>query len=550
MGISAFGATITEDFSSATNFDSENSTAVWNLSTEKLHLPPFVTAPVFNDATTPVTLGAISLGTGEDGVFDASTYADFDTDGGSPNLITLDTSKTYQFISVHIEDGFTITASGNAPLTWLVQGAVQIDGIIDIGGEDGEGISSDVTATPNGGGACCGGTAGGAGGSTLQVALAGTSANPANNGGGSAGSASGSAGNGSGGGGGAGYGDQGSAAGSTPAGGGAGGAVGSTYDDFHVSLRVGGSGGGGGALYSLGAANENGTGGGGGGGGGVFVLHAGGDITITDNGRVRSQGGNGGGENNAVRLSGSGGGGSGGSIVMFSSTLFDNNCDNGVGTVTIDAEGGSEGTGTSGGDGGSGANGRIRIVTSQDITQPANAGGWCIGDSESPTILPANVTNVGFVRYATGTDYIVTSKVLDTGNSNPNYNSVTTDSTTTANTTVVTEVAGSRDNFTSDDTGFTTNINSLDGKRYLKFRVTLHSSSQTETPLVNSITVDFDEQVQSAFNFKVKGCARTAMNEEGFPLGYLVLIVFLLGLPYFVRTWLPISRPLEANDSN
>jgi hypothetical protein len=105
-----------------------------------------------------------------------------------------------------------------------------------------------------------------------------------------------------------------------------------------------GNGGGGGGTGTLGA-----TGGDGGGGGGVLELDAGGAITVTGSGALRSKGGGGGGS------AGGGGGGSGGALLVRA----------GGGVVApgvwLSAAGGAGSNATN--DGGNGGVGRIRVDT-------------------------------------------------------------------------------------------------------------------------------------------------------------------------------------------
>jgi len=239
---------ITEDFSTITQLNSSSTTAIWNLAEGKLHVPFIIDRDPSGGGETEDDV--VHQGTATDGAFNNSTNSSFDSDAPStPTTITLDTSKTYQFTSFTLSQGYTLKGTGSAVLLIRVQGDVQIDGTIDLSGTDGTEVSVTTTDTPSGGTSCCGGGAGGDGGqgSTSSTGSNGTSGDAGDSGRGQGGVASAGAGNGSGGGGGGGFSDVTTAAtGETPSGGGAGGAAGSDYSDAFIGTFVGGSGGGGG----------------------------------------------------------------------------------------------------------------------------------------------------------------------------------------------------------------------------------------------------------------------------------------------------------------
>ncbi|MCB0417943.1 MAG: hypothetical protein KDD39_09850, partial [Bdellovibrionales bacterium] len=169
----SFAGSISENFSTVTKNETGTSTGVWNAARGVLHVPHVVDRG--DDGGED---DSMSIGTGSDGVFDNSTYANFDTDGSSPTTITLDSTRTYQFTSFTLDAGYTVTGStANNPLTIRVQGDMQVSGTIDLNGQSGTQVSLTNTETPAGGTACCGGGAGGAGGqgSTASAGSNGTS---------------------------------------------------------------------------------------------------------------------------------------------------------------------------------------------------------------------------------------------------------------------------------------------------------------------------------------------------------------------------------------
>jgi hypothetical protein len=201
----------------------------------------------------------------------------------------------YKYNSVTIPAGVTVTfanhASG-APVVWLVSGDVTISGTINLNGASG---AQDTVGYASGG---PGGFRGGHG------------PQPTSGGFGPGGGA-GSGGNGLGGG----YG--------TFGGGPSGGIGGFVYGNAQVVPLIGGSGGGGARGYSTWS---------GGGGGGAILIIAGGTITL--NGTIAANGGNGPFGNNVPGLLGAGGG-SGGAVRLVANTI------NGSATGSISCLGGN-----------------------------------------------------------------------------------------------------------------------------------------------------------------------------------------------------------------
>jgi len=230
----------------------------------------------------------------------------------------LDTAQApYNFTTLHIPAGVTVSAGGDGPLELLVQGEALVEGTITVDGGDGAdalGVAGGLE--PGGGQGVAGGADGGAGSSGGSVP-------------GHAGAGQGS---GQGGittgivtfvgcGGGGGFGSAGEHGHDWSLNDDYSGAGGPANGDEELLILVGGSGGGGGGPLDkipgdpAGQGNgvvdpEDKPGAGGGAGGGIIVLRAGGAITLS--GRISADGGMGG----MGDFSGGGGGGSGGAVLI------------------------------------------------------------------------------------------------------------------------------------------------------------------------------------------------------------------------------------------
>ncbi|MFI4911224.1 MAG: beta strand repeat-containing protein [Sedimentisphaeraceae bacterium JB056] len=234
---------------------------------------------------------------------------------------------TFYFGDLDIQSGSTVTVTGVNPLILRASGNVDIDGTIDVSGND-------STSGGTGAAGVLGGSSGGNGG----AANSGLGANGSGSGGGTASTADWNAG---GGGGFGGLGGQGAYNASY------GGAGGSTYGNLTVSTLQGGSGGAGGG-------GNAGGGGAGGAGGGAIKIDADGDITIT--GTINATGGDGG--YNTVISYRSGAGGSGGAIVLESASDVVINAN-----ALLNVDGGDGGVSYKPGcGGGGGGGGRIAII--------------------------------------------------------------------------------------------------------------------------------------------------------------------------------------------
>jgi hypothetical protein len=214
---------------------------------------------------------------------------------------------------------------------------------------------------------------------------------------------------------------------------------------------------------------------------------------FTNSGSILSNGGTGGSWGNAADRAGAGGGGAGGTLWILAAGNFNNT----GGTIT--ALGGAAGTGTGGGgNGGAGASGRTWISYGKNFS----------GASENPI---ANMADNGLIRFSEQS-YVVQSKTYDTRNTKPVFTSFSVNGYFPSTSTVTLYVAGSNDNFASDNTGWilsTGSLSALSGKRFFKFKVNIQYVSSPAittvpilTPLqITSIVANYDGNKMAEFNF-------------------------------------------------
>lgn len=259
--------------------------------------------------------------------------------------MSLRPSGIYQYTSVNIPSGVTVTFTPNAnntPVVWLVQGSCTIEGTVSVAGQS---LGQDVGFQSVGGKGGPGGFNGGSGGGETGNGLGPGGGTGAFFGGG--------------------YGVAGSHA---SLGSGASGAK--TYGNSFILPLIGGSGG---ASCTV---NTNQTTGGGGGGGAILIAATG---TITVNGAINATGGDG------NRMGGQiGGGGSGGAIRLVTNTI--------AGSGSLDARGNSGGL--------RGGDGRVRL----DIFTNS-FGGTRFGSTTQgfqPIIIPASGQGVQLVIQSIG----------------------------------------------------------------------------------------------------------------------------------------------------
>lgn len=315
--------------------------------------------PYLKKCITIRTLSLLALGLVQSFLFNPFVHAQtFDsTSDGSDGVLNLTTPGTIEFDPValgldpdgdHIFHFTTITIGPdvivklsakyiNAPVFWLASGAVQIDGTVDLNGEDGQDGDDIVgnagpTSIPGSGG--FGGGVGRTGG--IPIGQSGTGPGAGNDQAARGGGGGGHNGNGF------------NARGASNAG--------SEYGNIFQNPLLGGSGGAGGSRFD-GSRNS----GAGGAGGGALLIASSTSIAIS--GTIQANGGKGG-----TNASSGGGGGSGGSIRLAAPGI------SGSGNLT--ADGGAGGVGASFGcpsnffdpcDGGFGAKGRIRIESFENL---------------------------------------------------------------------------------------------------------------------------------------------------------------------------------------
>ena len=292
--------------------------------------------------------------TGADGALDFSnlapgTIVEFNPDSFNPRLDP-DRDNVYHFTTINVPAGVTVKLTArylNGPVYWLATGAVQINGTLDLNGQNGQNSSALINSgarfpsIPGAGG--FGGGFGAFGSALPQIGNGpggGLLATRGDHNGGSAGHASSSA-----------CSDV-----QAPA-----------YGNAFLVPLVGGSGGAGGH-----------SGAGGGAGGGAILIAS--SISISVNGSVEAIGGKGGDFSDVFRVKG--GAGSGGSIRLVAPILS--------GTGTVNVSGGPNPNG-----GLCGSNGRIRMEAFQHGLSIVMAGG---GQRSFPNALSIPSTPPSSVR--------------------------------------------------------------------------------------------------------------------------------------------------------
>jgi hypothetical protein len=503
ISMSVSAAELSEDFSSLSDFVS--GTAIWNQALGKVH--PTLQVVNYDDGTTgnpvPPTPIAVDVGDGSHGVFDVSTYSRFSVGGDvSGNKIRFDTSAypILKVTSFHLAPGWVLEPVGSNPLIIYSLSTISIEGEIWCQGNIG---GTPLGSIPGAGGrGRCGGGDGGDGGSgaTGNDGITPNASIGSGKGGTSAGM--------SGGGGGAWSTAFPATAGSN------GGVAGTSTSDPTFTNNYGGAGGGGGS------GNGGDAGAGGGGGGGTVILHAVGDISIgtapsSSTGFIYVHGGDGG---TTTGTGGAGGGGGAGGIQVFSgATIHIYNSD--IVHPTGNAERGTGGTSTSS-NGGLGAAGRNWFSS---VTYNS-AGGYYSPGEESP-LRP------GAIEYNAATQFVVT-RSFDVQSSFPEYAPITT---TPASADFAIEVAGSNDDFASDDTGFTTNFSLLKNKRYVKFRASITTSNVNTPDMLDTVTITYTPNQRENFEMKAVGCGRVGGSSSRGPITLLPLFAVLLLLIYLRR---------------
>ncbi len=483
--LQSFGSQISETFSSDDKKASGD--LYWN--TEESRLQPPFQIRNFDDGQVVGNQSLnIDMGNGSDGPFDSSTYWVFDSDHSVVgNVIEIDTDahQVLQFTSFNLEAGFTIKPIGSHALVIRVMGVLQVAGVIDCSGDDGNDLTTNATLINSGGGARCGGGFGGKGGSSTQSATSGVSGG-LNTTGGTAGPST-SLSNGQGGGGGGGYNEP--LFGRDPEDGtdnaaAIAGVAGSIFLDRSITVVGGGSGGGGGSSYLQSTANDS-NGGGGGGGGGVIMIYAGGDAQIS--GSILADGGDGGADSGTL-LAGGGGGGGGGTILLFSGGLI-------TLSGSVSALAGSAGvtSNAAAGDGGKGAEGRTWLT---DFDSLSDCG------CETPQGF---LTFFGRILPRLGA-FTMTTKVFDTQSTHPSVTDLSLVTTGGASISAAdVKLAASE---SADFSGLSfKSLSQLgtESERYFKLQISVDNQSLADPIYVDTASIKYDPYVESDFRFS-GGC--------------------------------------------
>jgi uncharacterized protein YhjY with autotransporter beta-barrel domain len=274
--------------------------------------------------------------------------------------------RVFDFSSISIASGATVTVSGTDALGLLSQGTASVFTTVDASGAAG----STTLSSPTPGTAILGGGSGGAGATMSGVAASNGVTTLNNNGGHAVQNPNPS------------IGGQDGAGGGLGGPGGAGGATaGAAVGVSPLTTLVGGGGGSGGPFVNVTAGGNNISGAGGGAGGGAIEIIAKGTLTVSS---LTSNGGEGGGAQPAVGGSQYGGGGAGGAIVLGGSALTVNG--------SINANGGNAVTFTLSGAGGGG---EVALLGTPS---------WVLGSTSAATGLGVTVNvNRGTGGSANGT---------------------------------------------------------------------------------------------------------------------------------------------------
>jgi len=510
----ARAASLSETFNSRTRLAS--GTAIWNQALGKIH--PTLQVVNYKVGFTPV---AVDVGDGSHGAFNEANYSRFSVGGDiSGQKIRFDTAvyPILKVTSFYLAPGWILEPVGDNPLIIYSLTDVIIEGEIWCHGHDGGNASG---GTPGLGGADrCGGGRGGDGGDPLPAG------NPGGDGQGTHASVTGGFGgnfNGNdavcGGGGGSWNttspptpGALASASGGNP---------GTSASDPEFTIIAGGAGGGGGASSTL---SGGAAGAGGGGGGGSVIIHAVRDfrLGVSPSSAIGSINANGGAGGSSNVEGGAGGGGGGGSVLVYAGGhlgIYNDDNGNPLDPGASQANNGLGGTNTAARNGGNGGPGRSWFVSNT-----FNFVGFYAPPEQAP-VDP----NTGKVEFDPAPQNIV-SQPIDLANSYIQINSLETSPLSAG---FVFEVAGSSDNFLSDDTGFTTDLSLLALKRYVKFRLTITATDVNTPDMIDTATINYSPGERKKFDLAAAGCGRIdspPASGNGFFL--IVIFGFLLFLKF------------------
>jgi hypothetical protein len=505
-----FAAQTSETFSSRATLDT--GTAVWNQFLGMVH----PTLEINNYEAAAVPPIPVDVGDGSDGVFDPTTYANFSVGGVTPgNVITIDTDvhPVLKFTNFILEDPWKIIPVGSKPLIIYSLGDVIIRGEIHCQGGNGTAAAG---ATPGTGGTGrCGGKNGGDGGAVGGAGQSGVDASGAVTGGEGGAFSGGLA---TGGGGGGSWNTQ--SGSSMTAGDGvnssalSGGRGGSNFSDPEFTTLLGAAGGGGGS------GDAGAAGGGGGAGGGLVVIHTVRDFILGDPldttiGYIYANGGDGG----AGAASGGGGGG-GGVFVVAGGAIEIYNTD---AASASQANVGSP-LGTSGG------LGRSWFVSQS--WKPAGSLG-----SYTPSEDPPVDTSTAIVQFSAAAQEVVT-RTVDLGSTILDLQNL---ATVPVSADFQIFLRGSTDNFAADDTGWTTTLSDLVGKRYVKIRAVITTSNVNTPTMLSEVSFDTTlADAETSFRMKAAGCGRVDASVPPPSSGSISLALLCLLLPLAV--WSVLGR--------
>ena len=497
-------ASVSESFNSRTHFAS--STALWNQALGKI--TPTMVLRNWNTGG-PNQNTDVDFGDGSHGDFNSTTWSKFGTVDTGSKIIYLNTDsfETFKFTNFTLDSTWRIIPVGSRALKIKVLGNMTVSGNILCNGDGG--TSSTGTAPTavagTGGSARCGGFRGGngagsyvSGTNTGEAGLSSTASVLVT--GGQPGFITASTGGAGGGGGGA----------WTYFG-----APGANSSDKGWDFPLGSGGGGGGS----GSANE--AGGGGGGGGGVIIIHVAGNMNISAGAVIEARGGNGG---SSPSTGGEGGGGGGGSIQIWVGDTL--SLEDGFNVPQINALAGLGGNASGGGNGGDGWRGR-NWISAKNF--PALAGA---------TFAPVQeIDNEGTMEFITATAQTVITKGIDTLSTVPTF---TNAAFSPASADVSVEVAGSRDSFQSDDSGWVSigNIAQVSNKRFLRFKITINNSNAATPSVVDSVSADYNPGTVRDYDMQSSGCGLVAdvSNDPPPPSNYLMFL--FLTLPFLLAGFL------------
>lgn len=512
-GVNANAGSVTESFESTSR--KQVSTLVWNIGLGRLHPTMIINNAVTN---TPTTFDYdLDFGDGRHGVFDSTTYQNFDSNTATANIVELNTDTYFplQVTNFRLPAGITLRPTGSNPLIIrsLQDVIIEATASIDCSGENGSPTRQPATSTSSGGTGHCGGGRGGDGGRHTGVAFVAAERGYPQSGatnalGGGPGAAE------------AGGGGGGSLFNNSPAGSGfnnAGGAVGATagtnLDDQEFTRFLGSAGGGGGGAAVASLATDSTGSGGGAGGGAVFIFAY---QDFTNQGSISVRGGNGGIDTGGTTLGGLGGGGGGGTVVLIAGRNYVND-----GSVLSNPGTGGTRAGNIG-KGGDGAEARAWYTDSDGTLGGSTA-------EEKSNILATysdSDYNIGMLE--------ATTLAIDLANTRPTIDSITLSSTVAGGGSISTSVAGSSDGFAGDDTGWQpiTSLSSVSKKRYIKFQFQITNASASTPTYIDAVTVNFSETTQNEFTFGA-ACGRIA-NSGGPTIWKFLFELFAIMFPYFL----------------